>query len=669
MPWYYPRRRRYRRRWTRFWRRPRTTFRRRRYKRRYYGVRPKKKLKRIILTEWQPACIRKCTIRGLMPLFETDNTRITNNLEMYELSTVPEHLSGGGGWSIKLITLNALYSEHRYCKNYWTYTNRDLPLVRYTGATIKLYQSKDADYIFSYSTQMPMASTVEMYQSMQPSIHRMLPHHILIPSRQTYPRKKPYKKLHIKPPKPFLNKWYFQADMTKTPLLLTKCTATSLQDYYINPDSPSTNITINILNTGLFKNRNFETPPTPGYAPYGEGTSKVWLYSTSFIPTDPTHTWHNPSTWLQKKHLIPLYNTNQYTEGFSYEEAKKKDPTINPNNWKTKWTTYRGNPFHDRYLGNESPVWQSKTDYSTYITDIIKPEEKVEGLTLVELTYKLRYNPYNDHGTDNMVYFLSTTKNESGWDPPEKPELISHGLPLWLLLFGFDDWQKKLKKLLHLDTSYVAVIQSKFTQPIRSPFLMLNQTWIEGQSPQEPGPNPEDKNSWHPQFQFQKLIYNEICKAGPGIIRLPDGKTVEGIMEYKFYFKWGGNPPPMSTITDPGEQPSFPVPRNELDTNSLQNPATNPATFLWQFDERRGEITKKAAKRLKTDSEFEKTFIADGTHLSPTIQTTLQETSSESSSEEEEETSLFDKLQQQYQQQQLLRKRIIKTMKKLQKLE
>nr|UGV36000.1 MAG: ORF1 [TTV-like mini virus] len=667
MPWFYPRRRRYWRRRTRFWRRPRN-FVRRRYRRRNYWVRTKKKkLKRLILTEWQPACIRKCKIVGKMPLFETDSTRIHNNLEMYELSTVPEHLSGGGGWSIKLFTLNGLYAEHEYCRNYWSYTNTDLPLCRYTGATIKLWQSKDADYIVTYSTQMPMQSSLEMYQSMQPSIHQMMPKHILVPSRQTYPKKKPYFKLHIKPPKPFLNKWYFQADITKTPLLLLKASSTSLQDYYINPDSRSTNITIPVLNISLFKNRNFETPPTPGYSPWGEGTNKVWLYSTSVIPRGQD--WHNPKSWLKKKDLIPLYNTNQYTEGKSYEEAKLIDSTITPSNWKTKWITFRGNPFHSRYLGVESPVYQSKTDYSTYITDELKPEESVEGLTLVDLTYKIRYNPYNDHGKDNMCYFLSTAKNETGWDPPEKPELISHGLPLWLLLFGFDDWQKKLKKIQHLDTSYLIVIQSKFTQPIRSPFVMLNPTWLDGQSPQETEPNEQDKNSWHPQFQFQQLIYNEICTCGPGIIRLPKGKTVEGLMDYKFYFKWGGNPPPMSTIKDPGDQPTFPVPRNEFSTNSLQNPATDPATLLWQFDERRGQITTKATKRLKTDKTTETAFITDGGHLSPAIQTTSQETPETSSEEEEEETPLLLKLQQQYTQQQQLRRRILKTMEKLQKLE
>lgn len=587
---------------------------------------------------------------------------------MYEMSIVPEKLSGGGGWSLKLLTLGALFSEHEYCRNSWSYTNKDLPLARYTGCTIKIWQAKDVDIVFSYSVQMPMESSLAMYQSMQPSIHAMMPHHKIIPSRQTYPRKKPYYKFKIKPPKPFINKWYFQQDITKTPLLLTKATAISLQDYYLAPNSPSTNVTINILNIGLIKNRNFKTPTNPGYSPSGVGTSKVYLYSTSFTPT--THyNLENPSQWLKLTDVIPLYDTNKYTEGESYNEYKVHTQ-ITKDQWKTTWYSVRGNPFHSRYLGNETPVYQSAHDYTSFIQQADFETAMVKNFTLVQLTQKIRYNPYNDTGYGNMCYFLSIAKDESGWEPPEKPELVATGLPLWLLMFGFADWQKKLKKLLHLDTEYVLLVKTAHTLPIKQPFLMLNQTWIDGQSPQEETQNPEDAKSWHPQFQFQQLIYNEICGSGPGIVRLPEGKTVEAIMDYIFYFKWGGNPPPMDKIKDPADQPSFPLPRNEFNTNSLQNPAIDASTFLYQFDERRGQITEKAAKRLQRDYSTPKPFITDGEHhFSVPLQEASQETQETSSEEEETETCLLEQLQQQYQQQQQLKRRILKTMQRLQKLE
>ncbi len=177
---------------------------------------------------------------------------------MYEQSIVPENLEGGGGFSIKNISLNALYVEHQLCHNIWTKTNNDLSLVRYTGASIYLYQSENIDYVFSFNTQLPLHGNLGLYNSMQPSIHMLQQNHKLIPSKRTHTRKKPYYKLKIKPPKPLTNKWYFQKDICTTPLVQFKTTAVSIDHYYIGTDSTSTNITIPILNNSLFWNTNYQ---------------------------------------------------------------------------------------------------------------------------------------------------------------------------------------------------------------------------------------------------------------------------------------------------------------------------------------------------------------------------------------------------------------------------
>lgn len=86
-------------------------------------------------------------------------------------------------------------------------------------------------------------------------------------------------------------------------------------------------------------------------------------------------------------------------------------------------------------------------------------------------------------------------------------------------------------------------------------------------------------------------------------------------MRYKFYFKWGGSPPPMSTVKDPKEQPTFIIPGNRTSTNSLQNPTTDPASLLWNFDERRQQITPKAIERIQKDSKPTKTSVTGGSHF------------------------------------------------------
>ncbi len=92
---------------------------------------------------------------------------------MYETSTVPPHLPGGGGWSCKVFTLNALYDSFKHCRNVWTGSNHNLPLVRYMGCKFTLYQSETQDYVFKYQNHYPMVSTIESYNACQPSMLMM----------------------------------------------------------------------------------------------------------------------------------------------------------------------------------------------------------------------------------------------------------------------------------------------------------------------------------------------------------------------------------------------------------------------------------------------------------------------------------------------------------------
>nr|UGV34128.1 MAG: ORF1 [TTV-like mini virus] len=667
MPWnnyYYRRRRRYRPRY-RFWRRPRKTFRRRYYRKRWVRNKfYKRKLTKIKLTQYQPKAIRRCKIKGLICLFQCTNERVAFNFDMYELSTVPEHLPGGGGFGIKNFSLEALYSEHRYAHNIWTKTNNDLPLCRYTGCSFKLYQSERTDYIFSFSNTLPLQSNMGMYNTLQPSIHGMLQHKILVPSRQTYRKKKPYIRVKVGPPTQLTNKWYFQQDLAKTPLVMIRTSAFSMEHYYLHPQGKSTNITIETLNTKLIKNTNFKNPPTSGYvASTGPGTSAVYLYSTNKEVTNLSN--------IKIKDLIYLGDTKNNVKGKSWSEAE-------PSSDKTKWTTenkkYWGNPFYADYLNTNNPVFQSPNSYPYYINkEGQNPNSVAENLTLVSLVHTIRYNPYQDQGLDTKCYFKPTFKDENSWEAPTNAdEKINTGLPIWLLLWGYPDFIRKAQLHQHLDTDWVLVIETIDTRPIRNHIVPLNPSFIEGHSAYEGEPNPIDSDRWYPSFNFQTEAYNNICLCGPGTPKIPPNTNIEAKCEYTFYFKWGGHPPPMSTIEDPKLQTTYPIPNNTLQTNSLQNPTSYPEAILYSFDERRGLLTNKAAKRMQKDWTIKTPTITDGTNPfselpQPIYQTTPEETTSE---EEEEETeNLFEQLQRQRNKQRLLKQRILKTLKKLQSLE
>ncbi len=196
MPWrrrynYTRYRRRYR--WPRRWR-FRKTF---PYRRRRYRWVRKRKAKKITVKQFQPSKIRLTKIKGLLCLFLCNAKRLCQNLAIYNQLIVPEKLPGGGGTSIYVFSLDNLYTMHTYGRNWWTQSNRDLPLVRYLKCTIKIMQSEDVDIVFRYHINQPMDTGKLSYPTTQPSVLMMLKHSILIPSKKTKLLKKDTKKLPL----------------------------------------------------------------------------------------------------------------------------------------------------------------------------------------------------------------------------------------------------------------------------------------------------------------------------------------------------------------------------------------------------------------------------------------------------------------------------------------
>nr|UGV34831.1 MAG: ORF1 [TTV-like mini virus] len=668
MPWRYYRYKRWRRRRPRYWR-TRKTFRpryygRRRWVRRYF--KPKRKLRKITLSEYQPHSIRKCTIKGMLCLFQTNEQRISYNFDMYEESIVPEKLPGGGGFSIKNISLQSLYEEHIMGHNVFTHSNLEYPLCRYRGTKLRFYQSANIDYIVTYLNSWPLRSNLKMYNSMQPTVHSLHKNKIIVPSRATKPLRKPYKTVFIPPPTQMKNQWYFQYNIANTPLFMLRTTATSLLHWYIGTRSQSTNITIISLNTTMIQNRKFNKV-TEQYSNRNLGTIKYYLYSTKAVYSNIQN--------IKLLDLICLGNTQNNIPGTSYNDEFHSYNTTNFNTYKTNPFNYWGNPFHHTYLTEEEPVFTSSAQWSTILSKIeAKQDATIKDLEnypfqQVNLVNKVRYNPYKDKGINNECYFLSSLEGSHDWDPPSNPDLTNEHLPLWLLLFGFSDFQKKIGKLQQIDTSYMLVIKTPFTNPKYSHLVPISESFYEGNSPYEDKFNQQDQNRWYPCFQYQQEINNQICVCGPGTPKIAQGDTVEAKVEYKAYFKWGGEQPDLPLIENPQEKPTYPIPNNELQTTSLQNPTTRPETYLYRFDWRRHMLTKSATERIQKDWETKETpLFSTAPRFTETTetQTPQEETTSE---EEEQAETLYQQLQQQRNKQLRLKHRIAQTLSALQKLE
>lgn len=587
---------------------------------------------------------------------------------MYENSIVPDRLPGGGGFSIKNITLQALYLEHTHGHNIFTSTNEPYPLMRYLGCQIKFFRSQDIDYIVSYNNQWPLNSNLKMYNSMQPQIHFLQKHRIIVTSKRTNPnKKKPYKKLFIPPPTQMKNQWYFQSVLANTPLFMLMTSSTSLDHWYIGTRSLSTNITIVTLNTSYIFHRNWDKPNFQYYCTT-IGTQNVYLYALEY---DVSHIINeNPIA-----NIVCLGNTTEPVPGLNFKEYKHLySGTIN--DWKKP--QHWGNPFHTDYLlidPDKYVVLTSTSNIDQVASQISETDlqKKIKDTNLhftpITMTENLRYNPYTDDGVNNKCYFLNCKEPQGlSWDDPHNPDLTNENLPLWLLLFGFSDFQKKIKKLKHIDTDYTFVIKTQKTTPLKLYVVPLGISFLQGNSPYEKKVNDADSQRWFPSFQMQQESYNDICLSGPGTPHIPPGITAEAKLQYTFFFKWGGELPDMALIENPSEKPSYPVPNNFFSTTSLQNPTRAPEHYLYSFDQRRDIITQKAAKRMRKDFTPEKYPLSiTEPRFGETAQT--QTTQTPTTSEEEEEETLYEQLQQQRQQQKLLKQRIRLTLQQMQNIE
>lgn len=610
---------------------------------------------------WQPKKIVKCKIKGNICLIQCGPTRIHNNWTQYMNSLTPEHWDGGGGWSQLKFSLSSLWEQRQLVRNIWTRSNVALPLVRYNGCKFKFYRTQDVDYIVHYNNCLPMLDTEMQHTNAQPLAMMMYHKKVIVPSMKTLPlKRKPFIKKFIKPPPQLETKWYFQQDLCNTGLVMLTTTAVDLNRFYLNPKAQSNSITLTCLNTKFFTNRNFQQTDLETAQYYWGPKPSTWLFALRQGAQFET---------AKIQDLIPLMQTQRYSEGLSLAEIKNKQPTYSYIRYANQIQWF-GNPFFSLYLHDDIDVYimTGTTDPNNFfqqnwnnMANTVIPKDKFTKLTQ-PLLIDVRYTPNKDTGIGNEVYYLKNTRNENNWDAPTDPKLSLTGFPLWLTLWGYDDWHYKVHYMQQIDLNYILVIKTEFFDQKLPGYVILDKPFITGHSPYstEGPPDASDFAHWLPKYKYQKVSVDNICKTGPATIKT--GTTsIEAHCYYCFYFKWGGCPNQLENIADPCEQPKYSVPSNMLQTTEIENPNTSPTKQLYPFDFRRHIITAKAAERIKKDSTSETNIFTDATVWDPQPQqeTTSEEETETSPQEEITERSL-DLLKQQQRQ---LQHRIFKLMK------
>nr|UGV33854.1 MAG: ORF1 [TTV-like mini virus] len=663
----------YRRPWFRR-RRSRKNF-RRRYTRRYRVRKTfKKKLNRIIVRQWQPACIRKCSIKGTACLLYLNCNRLGHNSTLYEESITPEHWPGGGAFSVCQFSLDSLYSLHQKCRNWWTSSNVDLPLCRYNGCKVRFYQCEKTDYVVKVNINLPSPSNKLTYPSCHPKLLLMNTHRIVIPSKQNHKRRKPYITKFFRPPQQLQTKWYFQVDFYKTPLIQFYTAATNLNYQFIRPQANSTTITFYSINTQLIQNRNMSTQTTISWPFKKLGTLSQYMYIFvgANLPAQAED--------ILIADLIPLTNIKQNKAGISYNEYTHSPTKEGFKTFLNEWFNHWGNIFNHHHQEHKDNYYYSYVSPETIKNNIISNNKdhnvkwkEVSGQTsnmsfvLTKLTEDIylpfQYNPNKDTGQDTKVYLLPNATGD-GWEPPSSPELILDGFPLWLILWGYSDFQTKLKKVTNINTQQMIVLKTHFTQrPTDMTIVPISESFMKGNSPYEQQCLAPDFNMWYPMQQYQEECINSILSTGPAIPFLDDSISENICINYNFKFKWGGCPPKSINVENPINQPQYPVPSNEHETTSLQSPAQALETTMYSFDYRHGQFTRTALDRITKDWESQP-FISSitDTDKKQQLQQVLHELQTTEEEELQKETEIRNQLQQLKEQQQYLRRRIIQLM-------
>lgn len=635
MPYYYRRRwRRRRRPWRRRFRGP---FRPRRFWTRRYRVRRfKRKLPKIPIKQWQPSTIKKLTVKGQYPLFSGTTERIGNDNTAYIDQIAPHDFPSGGLYSITVFTLAGLYELHEKARNWWTTSNCNLPLIRFMGATIKLYASTNVDYVTVPVNCGELKANESLFQSTQPSILTLNHRKKILLCKNTTHTKRPYKKLRIKPPALLFNKWYFQKELANYPLAMILTSAASFDRYYLPSSAVTETIGFKSLNTKFFQQHNFKQKlPVEPYTPKP---------NTYIFAIGGTATIDN----AKRENLILLGNTLDFQLGSQIGEM----PVSTSDNWPEKVEKYLakrtnwGNPFKPTYFDFDPDAGLIYL-YTINSTETLKDKLKTltgdfikkQGFLAPSMPFYIdcRYNPQADM-KKNATFVTRITEGKQTWEKPKDTHLYTEGLPLWDLLWGWRDFLLKSGSPQHLDTDYIQVIISDHISPTDYDcYVPIDGFMLAGKSPYSDHIKPYDQDNWHPKVNFQLQSVAHILQSGPATAKLPDKQSAEAHMTYRFHFKVGGCPPKMDNVCNPKTQPDYPQPGNIVSSILLQNPEYPIQYYLNSFDERRGMLTDRAAKRIKKDTETKETF------FKPTGQTLMslrpaspQTTSTEDSSEEEE---------------------------------
>nr|UHM26081.1 MAG: ORF1 [Torque teno midi virus] len=629
-----PRRRLYRRRRTR---RTRGRRRRRRYK-------VRRKQKKITIKQWQPESIRKCKIKGLGPLVIGAEGTQYRCFTVYKYEWTNPKTAGGGGFGCELFTLQYLYNEYKAKNNIWTASNLYKDFGRYTGCEFTFYRHEHTDFIITYDLNPPFTINKYTYMMLHPVNLLQSRHKKILLSKDTKPNGKLTKKLKIRPPKLMSTKWFFQEELAKYGLVTIAATACNFRFPWMACCNENLIITLDYLQPGFYKHSEWAQASTAAYNPLGHsGGSQM---STSLY-----YYYYDDRGAEQNWQMQPFSTGNPYTASLNYD---------------TGW-------FNTKVL-------------RAFL--VSKQSSKREPMSITPCG-TVRYNPILDTGEKNKIYVVSTLLYN--WQVPKDEDLIIEGYPLWMAFHGFTSFLKQIKSKTTPFKGSMIVVQSPALYRVRGEdptnfYPILDRSFIKGRGTNNTDPIKFPGSEWYPSIFSQRDSISQIVNCGPYIPKYNETKESTWQLNYfyKFYFKWGGSYPPDQPAENPQTKSTYDIPDKMQQAIEIADPINQQYhSVLKPWDFRRGEITKKAFKRMfehlevtdsvSTDSsdcsspkkKRKAPLLQDPKEENKKIQACLLSLCEEPTCPDQKEENLHLLIQQQHQQQQQIKYNLLQLISDL----
>nr|UGV45363.1 MAG: ORF1 [Torque teno virus] len=602
-------------------RRVRRLRRRRGWTRRRYLRRRKRR--KLVLTQWNPNTVRRCSIKGIIPLIMCGANTASFNYGMHSDDSTPQPEKFGGGMSTVTFSLYVLYDQYTRHMNRWSYPNDQLDLARYRGCSFRLYRHPTTDFIVQYDNNPPMKNTILSSPNTHPGILMQQKHKILVPSWQTFPRGRKYVKAKIPPPKLFEDHWYTQPDLCKVPLVTLRSTAADFRHPFCSPQTNNPCTTFQVLRD------NYNEVLGLPFTVQGTENQKItsftnWLYGSSVhYQTFQTEQMFRPrpknadgsqskeyqqllQDWTQRIYSKQVDSNFGYTSyNFNGKEGISYATKVRQWYW-TQLTQLTATVPHigPTYSNTTTPEYEYHAGWFSPV--FIGPNR--HNIQFRTAYMDVTYNPINDKGQFNKVWFQYSTKPTTDFNSTQCKCVIEN-IPLWSALFGYGEYvESQLGPFQDHETVGLVIVQCPYTVPPlynkekpHMGYVFYDTNFGNGKLVNGSGQVPRYwQMRWYPILKRQRQVMNDICKTGPFSYR-DELLQVDLAASYTFRFNWGGDLLYHQVIKDPcsssGLAPTDSG-RFKRDVQVVSPLTMGPRLLFHSFDQRRGFFTPGAIKRM-----------------------------------------------------------------------